>query len=89
MNSVTYQTETTYLPIKSSQNQDWDNIVVEQFQQPAGEARCDYSDEHTIYLSLAPRPVRLLQIQGGKTYAGLYAKGDISLTPAKTDFFLQ
>lgn len=87
MNSVTYQTETTYLPIKSSQNQDWDNIVVEQFQQPAGEARCDYSDEHTIYLSLAPRPVRLLQIQGGKTYAGLYAKGDISLTPAKTDFF--
>ncbi|MEG4321546.1 MULTISPECIES: helix-turn-helix domain-containing protein [unclassified Microcoleus] len=46
-----------------------------------------YGDEHTISLSLAPRPVRLLQIQGGKTYAGLYAKGDISITPAKMPFF--
>lgn len=46
-----------------------------------------YSDEHAICLSLAPRPVRLLQIQGGKTYAGLYGKGDISITPAKVPFF--
>jgi AraC family transcriptional regulator len=68
---TTHQTETTHLPIKSCQAQGWENILVEQFQQPPGEARCDYSDEHTIYLSLAPRPIRLLQIQGGKTHAGL------------------
>lgn len=84
---ATHQIETTHLPIKSCQAQGWENIVVEQFQQPPGEARCHYSDEHTIYLSLAPRPIRLLQIQGGKTHAGLYAKGDISITPAKTPFF--
>jgi AraC family transcriptional regulator len=84
---ATHQTETTHLPIKSCQTQGWENILVEQFQQPPGEARCYYSDEHTIYLSLAPRPVRLLQIQGGKTYAGLYGKGDISITPANTPFF--
>ena len=87
MTPATQPTEITCLPILSSQAQGWENILVEQFQQPPGEARCDYSDEHTIHLSLAPRPVRLLQIKGGRTYAGLYAKGDISVTPAKTPFF--
>jgi AraC family transcriptional regulator len=86
-NPATDRTEMTYSPILSSQAQGWENILVEQFQQPPGEARCDYSDEHTIYLSLAPRPIRLLQIQGGKTHTGLYAKGDISVTPAKTPLF--
>jgi AraC family transcriptional regulator len=84
---ATQQIETAHLPILSSQAQGWENILVEQFQQPAGEANCDYSDEHAIYLSLAPRPVRLLQIQDGKTYTGLYGKGDISITPAKVPFF--
>lgn len=83
----THQTEITCLPIMSSQNQGWENILVEQFQHPAGEASSHYSNQHTICLSLAPRPVRLLQIQGGKTYTGLYGKGDLSLTPAKTPFF--
>lgn len=67
-------------------SQGWENIAVEQFQNPPGECNSHY-DEHTIYLSLAPRPVRLLQIQDGKTYTGLYGKGDISITPAKTPFF--
>ncbi|MBD2680477.1 MULTISPECIES: helix-turn-helix domain-containing protein [Nostoc] len=81
------QTQTTCLPILSSQNQGWENILVEEFQHPAGEGRGYYSDEHAICLSLAPRPVPLLQIQEGKTYTGLYGKGDISITPAKTPFF--
>jgi len=81
------QPETTHLPILSSQNQGWENILVEQFQHPPGEARCYYNDDHTISLSLAPRPVRLLQIQEGKTYTGLYGKGDLSITPAKVPFF--
>ncbi|MBD2432005.1 MULTISPECIES: helix-turn-helix domain-containing protein [Fischerella] len=85
--TVPHQTETTCLPILSSQNQGWENILVEQFQHPPGEGSSHYSDEHAICLSLAPRPVRLLQIQGGKTYTGLYGKGDVSITPAKVPFF--
>jgi AraC family transcriptional regulator len=85
--SANYQIETTCLPILSSQKQGWENILVEQFQNPPGEGRSHYSYEHAICLSLAPRPVRLLQIQGGKTYAGLYGKGDISIIPAKVPFF--
>ncbi|MCX7594466.1 MAG: AraC family transcriptional regulator [Fischerella sp.] len=85
--TANHQTEPTGLPILSSQNQGWENILVEQFQHPPGEANCHYSDEHTICLSVAPRPVRLLQIKGGKTYTGLYGKGDISITPAKTPWF--
>jgi AraC family transcriptional regulator len=85
--TVPPQPETTCLPTLSSQNQGWENIRVEQFQHPAGEGWCHFNDEHAISLSLAPRPVRLLQIQGGKTYVGLYGKGDISVTPAKMPFF--
>jgi AraC family transcriptional regulator len=84
---VPQQPEPTCSPILSSQNQGWENILVEQFQHLPGEGGCHYSDEHTISLSLAPRPVRLLQIQGGKTYTGLYGKGDIAITPAKMPFF--
>jgi AraC family transcriptional regulator len=38
-------------------------------------------------LSLAPRPVRLLQIQGDKSYTGLYGKGDFAIAPAAAPFF--
>lgn len=79
----THLAETTDLPILSSQAQDWDNILVEQFQHPPGEEKSYFNDEHAVCLSLAPRPVRLLQIKGGKTYMGLQSRGDVSLTPAK------
>lgn len=81
------ETQTTCCPILSSQKQGWENIIVEEFQHPPGEGSTHYSDEHTICLSLAPRPVRLLQIKGGRTHAGLCGKGDVSITPAKTPFF--
>jgi len=84
---VTQQIECTRPPVLSSQNQAWENILVEQFQHPSGEGRTYYSDEHTICLSLAPRPVRFLQIKGGKTHTSLYGKGDISVTPAQMLFF--
>jgi AraC family transcriptional regulator len=84
---ITHQIECVHLPILSSRNQGWENILVEQFQNPAGEGKTYYSDQHAICLSLAPRPIRFLQIKGGKTHAGLYGKGDISITPAKTSFF--
>ncbi|MUG96592.1 helix-turn-helix domain-containing protein [Scytonema sp. UIC 10036] len=85
--TATHEIETTHFPILSSQSRGWENILVEQFQQPPGEATCHYSYEHTIYLSLSSRPIRLLQVHEGKTYAGLYAKGDISITPAKIPCF--
>jgi AraC family transcriptional regulator len=75
------------LPLLSSQSQGWENILVEQFQHPSGEGRIHYSDEHAICLSLASRPVRFLQIKGGKTHTSLYGKGDISITPAEMPFF--
>lgn len=81
------QTECASLPLLSSQNQGWENILVEQFQHPSGEGKTLYRDEHTICLSLAPRPVRFLQIKGGKTHTSLYGKGDISITPAEMPFF--
>jgi AraC family transcriptional regulator len=86
-NTVRHQIECTSLPILSSKSRGWENILVEQFQHPAGQGKTYFADEHTICLSLAPRPVQLLQIKGGKTHTGLYGKGDISVTPAKTSFF--
>ncbi|MGV0028835.1 helix-turn-helix domain-containing protein [Phormidesmis priestleyi] len=75
------------LPLLSSQSQGWENILVEQFQHPSGEGRTRYGDEHAICLSLAPRPVRFLQIKDGKTHTSLYGKGDIAITPAEMPFF--
>lgn len=88
-NTATHQIECASLPIFSSRNQGWENILVEQFQHPAGEGRLHYRNEYVICLSLTPRPVRLLQIQDGKTYSGLYSKGDLSITPAGAPFFAQ
>jgi AraC family transcriptional regulator len=82
-----HQVVTGCSPLWSSQDLGWENILVEQFQHPAGEGSTHYSDEHTICLSLAPRPVRFLQIKGGKTHRSPYGKGDISITPAKMPFF--
>lgn len=82
-----YQATTSEFPIISSQNHGWDDIVVEQFHFSAGEGHCHYADEHTICLSLSPRPVHFLHVRGGKTYSGLYAKGDVFMAPAAIPFF--
>jgi AraC family transcriptional regulator len=81
------QIECANLPILSSRKQGWENILVQQFQHPSGEGKTYFSHEHTVCLSLAPRPVRFLQIKGGKTHSSLYGKGDISITPAQVPFF--
>lgn len=79
--------ELSPLSLVSRDAQGRENIIVEQFQPSPGEGNCYFSDDHTICVSLAPRPVRLLQIRDGKTYAGLYGKGDISITPAQVPVF--
>jgi AraC family transcriptional regulator len=84
---ATHPVETAHLPVLSSQAQGWDNVLVEQFQHPPGEESNHFTEDHAICLSLAPRPVRLLQIKGGRTYVGLHSKGDVSVTPVKTPYF--
>ncbi len=86
-NPARHQIKCSHLPILSSRDRSWENIRIEQFQHPAGEGRTYYNNEHSICLSLAPRPVRLLQTQGDKTNRGLYAKGDFCLTPGGMPFF--
>jgi len=73
--------------ILSSQMQGWENLLVEQFREPPGEGHCYHHDEHTICLALETRPIRLVQIREGKTYTEIYAKGDLSITPAQMPFF--
>ncbi|HIK39474.1 helix-turn-helix domain-containing protein [Thermoleptolyngbya sp. M55_K2018_002] len=76
-----------HAPVLSSDNLGWENILVKQFQPPAGEAFCHFPEEHTICLSLSSRPVQFLQIKGSKRFTGLYGKGDISITPAGVPVF--
>jgi AraC family transcriptional regulator len=80
-------TETDSSLILSSQMRGWENLFVEQFREPPGEGNCQHNDEHTLCLALDTRPIHLLQIREGKTYTGLYAKGDLSITPAQMPFF--
>jgi AraC family transcriptional regulator len=84
---ASHQIACTSQPLFSSQTQGWEHIFVEEFHHPAGEGKMLYPDEHVICLSLAPRPVRLLQIQGDQSYTGLYGKGDFSIAPAAAPFF--
>ena len=73
----------------SSSNQRWKNIQIQHLQNPAGEGNCCFEDEHTVFISLAPRPIEYVQVQDGKTYTGLYQRGDILITPANTPLFVR
>lgn len=73
----------------SSETANWQHIQLDHMRHPAGECNSVAAHEHTLCLSLAPRPVQLLQKQGGKTYTGMYAKGDLVITPAQSQFFAQ
>jgi AraC family transcriptional regulator len=70
-----------------SQNRGWENILVEQYQLPTNEAICHYHNKHSIYLSLAPRPVSLYQIREKQSHTGFFSKGDIAITPADMPVF--
>ncbi len=84
---MSHLTQSSQLPVLSSPPLGWENLSIQQFQHPPGECSISSDDEHTICLSLAARPVRFLQIKGGKTHSSLYGKGDISITPAQVPFF--
>lgn len=58
-----------------------------QLQPPPGEGTCQFDDAHLLCLSLAERPVPMLHRQMGKTYSGLFGKGDFCLAPAQSPLF--
>ena len=69
--------------------QGWENIKLDLLQYPAGEADYCSDAEHTVFISLAPRPIEYVQVQDGKTHTGLYQKGEILITPAHTPLFVR
>lgn len=71
----------------SNQERFGQNIQVELLQNPAGEGSCHFQNEHTLFISLASRPINYVQIQDGKTHVGLYQRGEILITPANTPLF--
>ncbi|MGK7955372.1 MAG: AraC family transcriptional regulator [Crocosphaera sp.] len=72
-----------------TQKQQRENIRVEQLQNPPGEGKYICEDRHTVFISLAPRPLEYLQIQDGVTYNGLYRSGEILITPANVPLFVR
>lgn len=62
-------------------------VQVELLQYSSGEANCLFEGEHTLYISLATRPIHYLHAQDGKTFTGLYQRGEILITPANTPLF--
>ena len=83
------QAETNRSLCRADRQQRRENIRVERLQNPAGEGSCCYENEHTLYISLAPRPVRYVQSQDGKTFEGLYRPGDMLITPTKTPLYVR
>ena len=65
------------------------NIILQHLQNPAGEGSYCNDAEHTVFISLAPRPIEYVQVQDGKTYTGLYQRGEILITPANTPLFVR
>ncbi len=87
VNSAIQESKVNKLSQLSDQTQFWENITVQQLQNPDGEGHCHFQNEHTLFVSLAARPIKYLQVQDGKTHTGLYRRGDISLTPANIPLF--
>jgi AraC family transcriptional regulator len=73
----------------------WDNaatqpqqrLLVKSIQHSAGEGTTCFETDHTLWISLAPRPVQLLHRQDGKTQSNFYGKGDMVITPANVPLY--
>lgn len=67
--------------------QDQAQVQVDLLQDSSGEATCCFEGEHTLFLSLAARPVHYFHSQDDKTHTGLYQPGEMLITPANTPLF--
>ena len=79
--------QTDYCPLIAASPDHWRNLKVEHLKPQPGEGHCLSQDSHTIFLSLAARPVTLLHVQDGTTTTGLYGKGQVCITPAGMSLF--
>ncbi|MEM9087317.1 MAG: AraC family transcriptional regulator [Cyanobacteria bacterium P01_F01_bin.53] len=65
-------------------------VQIDLLQYPSGgEAHCLFEGEHTLFVSMAARPIHYLQAQDGKTHTGLYRRGEMLITPADTPLFVR
>ena len=65
-------------------------VQIDLLQYPSGgEAHCLFEGEHTLFVSMAARPIHYLQTQDGKTHTGLYRRGEMLITPADTPLFVR
>ncbi|MEO1349056.1 MAG: AraC family transcriptional regulator [Cyanobacteria bacterium J06635_15] len=85
--TATQPDQSASLPDLTGQAQGCEQLQVLQSQNPAGEGKCHFEGEHTLFMSLAPRPIHYLQAQDGKTHTGLCRRGDISIVPANSPLF--
>ncbi len=66
-----------------------ETIQIEQLRFPPGEGDYHAESAHTLFVNLTSRPQSYLQRQDGKTYTGLYRRGDMLITPANTPLFVR
>ena len=64
-----------------------EQVQVDLLQYSSGEGNSLFKGEHTLFISLAARPVHYLHAQDGKTHTGLYRRGEMLITPANTPLF--
>lgn len=70
------------LPIVSSQNLGWEQLLVEEYQQSSGSTKVKPEADPVICLTLTAQPHRIHQSMGDCHYVGLYRQGDLCITPA-------
>ncbi|MEB3210730.1 MAG: AraC family transcriptional regulator [Leptolyngbyaceae bacterium] len=85
--STARQLDTKTLSWERTVTQPQQRLLVKPIQHPAGEGTACFENDHTIWMSLAPRPVQLLHAQDGKTHLDFYGKGDMVITPANMPLF--
>ena len=88
MENTAIKTVTDHAPVPSTPAQSA-QIQVDLLRYSSGEASCLFADEHTLFISLATRPVHYLQAQDGRTHTGLYRRGEMLITPANTPLFVR
>ncbi|NCJ07922.1 helix-turn-helix domain-containing protein [Synechococcales cyanobacterium C] len=69
-------------PILMSEIYGWQNILVREFEQPPSRETYQSATEHLLCLSLNGRPSRVLQQMNNRQHSALFARGDLSITPA-------
>ena len=68
--------------IKQPSLQQIRSVRLTHLQSAPGESSCELLDEHSLFISLSPKPVHYVQTQDGKTHSSLHQLGDMLITPA-------